>query len=161
MPGTGPTDYIVDEYLRRNPGVTVTSKTVNGKSVPVGQRGSGKLYDFFGRAFGQPLIEAGILDQGVQQAGTTRSRAIQSVSVTPKGGGTVGIPRNATREQVDALIKTVERKRPKAQLPKTAPDKPRKIPDKPRGQPGAGGKAALLSDTPEDLTLGKPTLLGG
>ena len=158
MPGTGPTDYIADEYLRRNPGVTVTSKTVNGKSVPVGQRGSGKLHDFFGRAFGQPLIEAGIFDQGVQQAGTTRSGIVKSVSVTPKGGGTVDIPRDATREQVDALIKTVEKKRPKL---KTTPDKPRKVPEKPRGQPGVGGKAALLSDVPEDLTLGKPTLLGG
>ena len=157
MPGTGPTDYIADEYLRRNPGVTFTSKTVKGKSVPVDQRGSGKLYAFFGRGFGQPMIEAGILDQGVQQAGTTRSRAIQSVSVTPKGGGTVDIPKDATREQVDALIKTVEKKRPKA--PKAQP--PKTTPDKPRGQPGAGGTAALLSDVPEDLTLGKPTLLGG
>jgi len=157
MPGAGGLGYYTEQaFLKQFPGETITGRTVDGKPVASFTK-PGKLGTFFGQHMVSQMVEGGLFTQGVPPSGKTPA-TVQSITVTPKGGGTVDIPRDATREQVDALIKTVEKKRPKL---KTTPDKPRKVPEKPRGQPGAGGKAALLSDVPEDLTLGKPTLLGG
>ena len=160
MPGamtSGLGYYTEQAFLKQFPGETITGRTVNGKPVASFTK-PGKLGTFFGQHMVSQAVEGGLFTQGVPPSGKTPA-TVQSITVTPKGGRTADIPRNATREQVDALIKTVERKRPKAQLPKA--QLPKTAPDKPRGQPGAGGKAALLSDTAEDLTLGKPTLLGG
>ena len=45
------------EYLRRNPGVTVTGRT--GQNIP-----SGHAFDKVGRVFGEKLLDRGILDKG-------------------------------------------------------------------------------------------------
>jgi len=157
MPGASGLGYYNERaFLKQFPGETITSRTVDGKPVASFTK-PGKLGTFFGQHMVSQMVEGGLFTQGVPPSGKTPA-TVQSITVTPKGGRTADIPRDATREQVDALIKTVEKKRPKL---KTTPDKPRKVPEKPRGQPGAGGKAALLSDVPEDLTLGRPTLLGG
>ena len=69
---------IVQEYLRRNPGVTVTSRTRSGEQyIPPGHP-----FSRFGAALGRQALAAGVLDEGTRQPQFGPMNAVRSVSVT-------------------------------------------------------------------------------
>jgi len=71
-------DVMSQEYMRRNPGVEVTSRT---GTDPFG----GSKFDFIGRALGRQALAAGVLDEGVRQPQFGSTSMVKSVSVTKKG----------------------------------------------------------------------------
>jgi len=62
MSATGMLRPIEAEYLKRNPGVTVTSRTSTGKAIP-----QGHFFDQVGERHGQWGLAAGVLDEGEAQ----------------------------------------------------------------------------------------------
>ena len=51
------------EYLKRNPGVTVTSRTLTGQQeIP-----QGHVFDRWGERYGQMALAGGVLDEGKAQ----------------------------------------------------------------------------------------------
>jgi len=66
------------EYLRRNPGVTVTSRTRSGEQyIPPGHP-----FSRLGAALGRQALAAGVLDEGARQLQFGPTDTVRSVSVT-------------------------------------------------------------------------------
>ena len=66
------------EYLRRNPGVTVTNRTWSGEQyIPPGHP-----FSQVGAALGRQALAAGVLDEGARQPQFGSMNALRSVSVT-------------------------------------------------------------------------------
>jgi len=77
-------DPVKAEFLRRNPGTTVTKETT---TLP-----SGNVFDPIGKAYGEQFLAGGILDEGKEQPQFGSSSAITSRTVTRKSPAKKSVP---------------------------------------------------------------------
>jgi len=156
MPGASGLGYYTEQaFLKQFPGETITSRTQGGQPVASFSK-PGKLGTFFAQHMVGQMVEAGLWNQGVPPSGKTPA-TVRSITVSPKGGETVDIPRNATREQVDALIKrrpasSNQGKRPSGKAVATSWPTRNKAQSKAQSKDQRGN---LL-----EANLGKKTLIG-
>jgi hypothetical protein len=69
------------EYLKRNPGVTVTSRTLTGQQeIP-----RGHVFDRWGERYGQMALAGGVLDEGEAQPQFGSPRGTQVTVNRSKG----------------------------------------------------------------------------
>ena len=87
MSATGMLRPMEEEYLKRNPGATVTSRTSTGeagKAVP-----RGHVFDQWGERYGREELAAGILDEGKAQPQFGSPGTAKATVTRSKTGGSL------------------------------------------------------------------------